>query len=588
MNQRRKIRLGDLLVEQKLISEEQLHAALAEQKKSGRKLGRILIENGFVEENQMLQVLSQQLGIPYVDLLKYKFDPKVIRLIPEIQARRFRAIVLQADDAGILVGMADPTDIFAYDELTRLLQRPVRLAVVREETLLRTIDTVYRRTEEISDFAEQLSSELGESDIDLAALVTTADVADAPVVKLLQSLFEDAIQIGASDIHIEPDEAILRVRQRVDGVLQEHAMNEVRIAPALVLRLKLMAGLDISEKRLPQDGRFSVRVKERNIDVRLSTMPVQHGESVVMRLLDQTSGTLNLDQLGMPLEMRRRYELLASRPHGMILVTGPTGSGKTTTLYATLKLLNNPENKIITVEDPVEYRLPRINQVQVNPEIGLTFARVLRSALRHDPDIVLVGEMRDEETAEIGLRAAMTGHMVLSTLHTNDAISTVNRLMDMGIKSYLLASALHAILAQRLVRKVCRSCAQPVEPDPQSRAWLRARLPESAADGRFLKGTGCPHCNGTGHMGRIGVYELLELDRHLLDILGHGDSAGFANAARKAKGYRPLELVALAYAQQGITTIDEVLRIAANVEAILEAEGAAPAPVERAPAQRAK
>ena len=572
MNPRKKVRLGDLLVENKLISNSQLEGALADQKKSGRKLGRVLIENGYITEDQMLEVLSVQLKIPFVDLLHYKFNPDVIKLIPEIQARRFRAVALSSDDSGIMIGLADPTNIFAYDELSRILSRPIRLAVVRESDLLRTIDTVYRKTEEISGFAEELSDELVEGDIDLAQLLSTADVSDAPVVKLLHSLFEDAIQIKASDIHIEPDENVLRIRQRVDGVLQEHTMDEIRIVPALVLRLKLIAGLDISEKRMPQDGRFSVKVMDHNIDVRLSTMPVQYGESVVMRLLDQTGGSLDLDALGMPETILHRFEALIRRPHGMILVTGPTGSGKTTTLYAALKMLNMPEKKIITVEDPVEYKLPRINQVQVKTDIGLSFARVLRSALRQDPDIVMVGEMRDEETAEIGLRAAMTGHMVLSTLHTNDAVGTVNRLMDIGIKSYLLASALHAILAQRLVRRVCKSCANPAVLDMQQQAWLKAYGNESVFAATFKKGVGCAHCNYTGYQGRIGVYELLEFDQQLSDTLGHGDSASFTRMARNAKGFRSLNIVALQYATEGITTMDEVLRISADIDTLLDDE----------------
>ncbi|MEX2353007.1 MAG: GspE/PulE family protein, partial [Gammaproteobacteria bacterium] len=413
MNIRKKIRLGDLLVEHKFISQAQLEEALADQKSSGRKLGKILIENGYVKEEDMLQVLSTQLKIPFIDLMHYKFKPDIVKRIPEIQARRFRAVALAEDDKGILIGMADPTNIFAYDELSRLLDTPIRLAVVRESDLLKTIDTVYRKTEQIFGFAEELSDELVEGDIDLAEMLSSADVADAPVVKLLQSLFEDAVQIKASDIHIEPDETVLRIRQRVDGLLQEHVVDEVRIAPSLVLRLKLMANLDISEKRLPQDGRFSIRIQDHVIDVRMSTMPVQYGESVVMRLLDQSGGILKLDDLGMPTDIRKRFVNVIRRPHGMMLVTGPTGSGKTTTLYSALSLLNDAEKKIITVEDPVEYRLERINQVQVKTDIGLTFSRVLRSALRQDPDIILIGEMRDEETAEIGIRAAMTGHMVL-------------------------------------------------------------------------------------------------------------------------------------------------------------------------------
>ncbi len=572
MNPRKKVRLGDLLVEQKLISQAQLEQALAAQKKSGQKLGRVLINDGYLTEDKMLEALSEQLKIPFVDLLHYKFNPDVIKLIPEIQSRRFRAVALSTDDSGILIGMADPTNIFAYDELSRILKKPIRLAVVREIDLLKTIDTVYRKTEQISDFAEQLNEELTDSDIDLGALLAEADVTDAPVVKLLASLFEDAIQIKASDIHIEPDEKVLRIRQRVDGVLQEHTMDEVRIAPALVLRLKLMAGLDISEKRLPQDGRFSVKVKEHNIDVRLSTMPVQYGESVVMRLLDQTGGTLDLNLLGMPKVMLERFEKLIHRPHGMILVTGPTGSGKTTTLYAALQKLNVSEKKIITVEDPVEYKLPRINQVQINSDIGLTFANVLRSALRQDPDIVLIGEMRDEETAEIALRAAMTGHLVLSTLHTNDAVSTVNRLMDIGIKSYLLASALHAILAQRLVRRVCESCAQATELTDQQKGWLSSFVDEKQFNVTFKKGIGCAHCNYTGYQGRIGVYELLEFDKDLSNALAHGDTGQFINKATNSRHFRPLNMVALQYAVEGITTMDEVIRISADIDSVVDEE----------------
>ena len=570
MSSRKKIRLGDLLVEHKLISEVQLKEALEDQKKSGRKLGRILIENGYIQEDDMLQVLSQQLKIPFVDLLHFKFKTEVVKLIPEIQARRFRAIALSQDNSGILVGMADPTNIFAYDELSRLLQQNIKLAVVREADLLRTVDTVYRKTDQISGYAEELSDELAEGDIDLTAMLLSADVADAPVVKLLHSLFEDAMQIGASDIHIEPDESVLRIRQRVDGLLQEHVMDEVRISQALVVRLKLMAGMDISEKRLPQDGRFSIKVSERSIDVRISTMPVQYGESVVMRLLDQTKGTLDLTELGMPEDIRRRFESIIHRPHGMLLVTGPTGSGKTTTLYAALKQLNVAETKIITVEDPVEYRLHRINQVQVHTDIGLTFTRVLRSALRQDPDVLLVGEIRDEETAEIALRAAMTGHMVLSTLHTNDAISTVNRLMDMGIKSYLLASALHAILAQRLVRRICESCIQEAEPNPRERIWAERHGGKQAAEATFKKGAGCPHCSYTGYHGRIGVYELLNFDQELSDVLAHGDSASFTRHARNMRGFRSLNEVALQFAMEGITTMEEVLRISADIDALTD------------------
>ena len=566
MAKRQKIRLGDLLVENKIITTEQLDDALATQKQSGWKLGRVLIENGYIDETRLLEFLSQQLDIPVVELSHFEFVPEVVRLIPEIQARRFRAIALKDESDGVLVGLADPTNIYAFDELARILRKPVKLAVVSEDDLLNTLDNVYRHTEAITGFAEELSDELTADDIDMQQLVASADVTDAPVVKLLQTLLEDAVQIHASDIHIEPDESVLRIRQRVDGVLQEYIRNEKCIAAALVLRLKLMAGLNISEKRLPQDGRFSVKVKDRSIDARISTMPVQFGESVVLRLLDQTEGVLDLDQLGMPDKLQARFERIVKRPHGMVLVTGPTGSGKTTTLYA-LQILNRAENKIITVEDPVEYRLPRVNQVQVKTEIGLTFAQVLRSTLRQDPDIILVGEVRDEETAEIGLRAAMTGHMVLSTLHTNDAVSTVNRLLDMGAQGYLLASALQAILAQRLVRRICQNCTQPAKLDAREVAWLESSAGGYSGDADFQHGRGCQRCSNTGYSGRIGVYELLEIDERLALALARGDSAEFTVLAKQASGYTTLEQVALDYARQGIATVEDVMRISAEFDA---------------------
>ena len=374
------------------------------------------------------------------------------------------------------------------------------------------------------------------------------------------------MQVGASDIHIEPDEKVLRIRMRVDGVLQEQVMNEKRVAPALVLRLKLMAGLDISEKRLPQDGRFNIRVKDKSIDARVSTLPVSFGEAVVMRLLDQSGGALNLEQIGMPADILQRFRRQIHHPHGLVLVTGPTGSGKTTTLYSALTELNQPEVKIITVEDPVEYRLPRISQVQVHTKIGLSFASVLRTALRQDPDIVLIGEMRDQETAEIGLRAAMTGHLVLSTLHTNDAIATANRLIDMGAEGYLVAAACRAIIAQRLVRRICGTCAQPYTPDAQEHAWLAATAGAEATSASYRRGTGCPHCNNTGYRGRIGVYELLELDEPMADALRRNDSSAFTKAANASPGYRPLVQCALDYARQGLTTLEEVFRIAGEIE----------------------
>ncbi len=391
----KKIRLGDLLVDSGEISDDQLQIALQEQKRGGRKLGATLIDLGYVSEERLLNILAQQLQIPLIDLAHYKYDVEVLRRLPETQARRYRAMLLQDTDEEALIGMADPTDLFAFDQLARQFGKHVKQAIVRESQMLATFDQVYRRTEEITHLAEELGQELSEEAFDVTQLMTGDDLDNAPVVKLLQSLFQDAVQMHASDIHIEPDETVLRIRQRIDGVLHEQVMKERHIALAVISRLKLMASLDISERRLPQDGRFNIKVKNHAIDVRLSTMPTQNGESVVMRLLDQTSGIMDLSRLGMPEKILQRFRLMLKNPHGLILVTGPTGSGKTTTLYAALHELNQPQKKIITAEDPVEYRLPRVNQVQVNAKIGLTFAGVLRTALRQDPDIVLIGEMRD-------------------------------------------------------------------------------------------------------------------------------------------------------------------------------------------------
>ncbi len=561
---RKKLRLGDLLVENRIIQQAQLDAALEEQRKLGRKLGRILIDKGHLTEDALLTFLSRQLGVPFVELGDFEFESALINTLPEIYARRFRAIVLQDKGSSLLLGMSDPTNLFAYDELTRILGQPIDIAVVREQELLDVIERVYKQNDRISGIAEQLSDELREGDFDVTQFAADADMSEAPVVKLLHTLFQSAVQSRASDIHIEPDENLLRIRQRVDGVLLEQTLNEKRIAPALVQRLKILAELDIAEKRLPQDGRFSVTVGDRQIDVRISTMPLQHGESVVMRLLDHREGVKNLDSLGMPPALLRRFTTAIRRPHGMVVVTGPTGSGKTSTLYSALKLLNEARSKIVTVEDPVEYRLPRVNQIQVNAQIGLTFARVLRTTLRQDPDIILVGEMRDQETVEIGLRAAITGHLVLTTLHTNDAIGTISRLLDMGAPHYLLASALHAVVAQRLVRKICRNCAQPEQPTGAALGWLRMKTGQQEPTGLWQRGTGCHQCSNTGYRGRIGVYELLSVSPAMSTALAGGDFETFASLARSASGYRPLDMAALDRAAEGLTSLEEAMRVAAE------------------------
>ncbi|MFM5572228.1 MSHA fimbrial ATPase MshE [Aeromonas veronii] len=564
---RLKMRLGDLLVQEQIISDDQLQLALQQQRQTGRKLGTTLIDLGFISEVQLLQFLARQLDVPFFDLNNLTIDAAAVPLLPEVQARRYRALAVNLTDDKVTVAMSDPADLSALDAVAALLSpRIMVLAVAREGQLLEYFDRLYRRTREIESFAEQLQEEYQDSGFELGSSNLGAnDEGEATVAKLLRSLFEDAVQVGASDIHIEPDEKVLRIRQRIDGILHENILNEVRIAQALVLRLKLVAGLDISEKRLPQDGRFNMKVRGRDVDVRMSTMPVQYGESVVMRLLDQSSGILSLTETGMPPEILTRFRRQLKRPHGMILVTGPTGSGKTTTLYGALSELNQSSNKIITVEDPVEYRLSRINQVQVNPKIGLTFSNVLRSTLRQDPDILLVGEMRDNETVEIGLRGAITGHLVLTTLHTNDAVTSALRLIDMGAPGYLVASALRAVVAQRLVRRVCEHCVEEKAPDEGQATWLTVLSGEAPGQHTYHKGRGCQSCNFTGYSGRIGVYELLELDQPMMDALRRNDAEGFAKAARQHEHYRPLALTALDYARQGITSVDEVLRLAEDL-----------------------
>jgi len=561
-----KVRLGEILLQQGLLTEAQLQEALEAQRKSGRKLGRVFVEKGFVSEEQISTALARQLQVPYVNLKQFVIKPEVAARLPETQARRFRAVVLEDGGSFFRVAMADPTDLFAYDEVARFLKRDIQLAVVNESLLLQTIDRVYRRTEQISGLAQELGQELSEGGVDFAALGLASTVEDAPVVRLLQTVFEDAVGVRASDIHIEPQEARLVIRFRIDGVLHVQTEAEMRIASALVLRLKLMSGLDISEKRLPQDGRFNVRVRNAQVDVRISTMPTQFGESVVMRLLNQSSGILGLQRLGMPPQILERVVDVVHRSSGMILVTGPTGSGKTTTLYAALEEINTPERKIITVEDPVEYRLPRINQVQVQEKIELTFGRILRSALRQDPDVILVGEMRDQETVEVGLRAAMTGHMVLSTLHTNDAISTPIRLLDMGAPRYMVAMSLHLVLAQRLVRMVCESCMQEHPLLPSERAWLHHELGEEADAHHYRQGSGCPQCNNTGFLGRSGVYEMLEMTRPVVDAANSGDPGSFLEVARQQMHGNTLRRHAAVLAAQGRTTVEEAMKVSTQME----------------------
>jgi MSHA biogenesis protein MshE len=557
-----KVRLGDLLIQQGLLNEEQLKFALEEQKRSGRKLGRIFVDSGFVTEEGISRALANQLRIPFLDLRHFQPKPELIKLIPEALARRYRVLALEEVGDALRVGFVDPTDLQAYDEVSRLVRREIDLAVVTESQLLATIDRVYRRTEEISGLARELTAEMGEIPVEFGELLgLSSNAEDAPVVKLLYMVFEEAMRARASDVHIEPQEGSLRIRFRIDGVLHVQTEADIKIASAVALRLKLMSGLDISEKRLPQDGRFRIKVRNAPVDVRISTLPTQHGESVVMRLLAQEQGLLSLDKMNMPPRVLDRLRHALHRPSGMVLVTGPTGSGKTTTLYAALNELNSPEKKLITVEDPVEYRLPGLNQVQVHEKIDLTFARVLRTVLRQDPDIVLVGEMRDQETAEIGMRAAMTGHLVLSTLHTNDAMTTPIRLLDMGVPHYMVALSVHFVLAQRLVRTLCDNCRTPYTLEANEHEWLRYELHDQVDAHTYYHGAGCPQCNNTGYQGRTGVYEFLEMSDALVNAANQNEPSAFLVEARRQMAGETLRRDAVRLVLAGRTTVSEAMRI---------------------------
>ncbi|MFN8851358.1 MAG: GspE/PulE family protein [Inhella sp.] len=568
MNQPARIRLGDLLTQEGLLQPAQLQEALTEQKATGRKLGRIFVERGWVTEVQIAKTVARQLRVPFQDVSNLSVRGDIAGLLPEGQARRLRAMVIEAAAGSALrVAMADPTDMAGFDEIGRILKRDFQLVAVAETQLMALIDRSYTGASEMASLAEQLTSDLASVDDALGDLLGLSAVGaeDAPVVRLLQTVFEEALRRRASDIHIEPQQGSLRIRFRIDGVLHVQTETDAKISAAVALRIKLMSGLDISERRLPQDGRFHVKLKGGGVDVRISTMPTQFGESVVMRLLNQSTGLLSLSGLQLPEHVQGAIQRAIDRPSGMFLVTGPTGSGKTTTLYATLNALNDTERKIITVEDPVEYRLPGLNQVQVHEKIDLGFERVLRAALRQDPDVVLVGEMRDQTTAEVGMRAAMTGHLVLSTLHTNDALSTATRLLDMGVPRYMVALSLHLVLAQRLVRTVCTHCAEPHDPDAREMALVEG-LGLSLEGARFMRGRGCVHCNDTGYAGRMGVYEFLEMDGELVTLMNRGDSEGFTHLGRQRMRGNTLRHDATRRVIQGLTTLDEALRVSVYVD----------------------
>ena len=564
-NQQRKLRMGDLLVKAGKISPEQLKQVLEEQKRSGLRFGEAVVSLSLMSEADFGRFLAARLNVTFLDLDSIEIQEETVKLMDGESIRRLRAMPVKRTGGGVLVGMVDPTDLLALDEVSQTIRRQVEVGLIMEKQMRKVLDRIFRKSGEIHGLMQELGEEMNRSRVDLTQYVQAEIVQDAPVVKIIQTLFEDAVRQNASDIHIEPGMHVLRVRKRIDGVLHEQVIREKGVAIPLLSKLKLMAGLEISERRLSQDGRFSLKIDDIDIDMRLSTMPTQTGESAVMRIFNQSTGIIRLNQMGFPHFIVERLNRWIHSPHGVVLVTGPTGSGKTTTLYSALSELNTPANKIITVEDPVEFKMDRVNQVQVNNKIGLTFASILRTVLRQDPDIVLVGEMRDTETADIAIRAALTGHLVLSTLHTNDAASTIIRLFEMGAKGFAVASSVLGVLAQRLVRKVCTNCKQPYRLTPQDRAWLKSAAPHHV-DSPFMHGAGCANCMQTGYSGRLAIGEILEIDDTLSDAVRREDTAMFISMARKQKINIPLPLAALERAAEGQTTLSESIRLGSDLD----------------------
>ncbi len=558
------MRLGDLLLQANLITNDQLAIAIEKQLNSKKKLGEVLIDLGFITETELLPFIAKQMDIEYVDLRNKKINLEIARKLPEKFSIRFKSLIIDENPKYTLVGMVDPLDIFARDTISSVLQSFIKIAIISPAAWQEEFYKVYQRKEEISELIEELSGELEEYDTEIQQFGGEITEEDAPVVRLILTLFKDAIQTGCSDIHIEPEVNLIRIRKRIDGVLQEKILKERNIAAPLIQRLKIMSNLNIAERRLPQDGRFNIRILQRSIDVRLSTMPVQYGESVVMRLLDQSAPASDIAKLGLTETNLAAVSRILAAPNGIVLVTGPTGSGKTTTLYSFLNQLNSPGVKIITVEDPVEYRMARINQVQVNTKIELTFARVLRTILRQDPDIVLVGEIRDGETAEIAMRAALTGHFVMATLHTNDSISAALRLIDMGIPPYLTASALRAIIAQRLVRRICTECIEEYSPSSAEKLWLDRYIGDNNTI-KLKQGKGCKACGKTGYHGRVGIYEILEPNAEILSLLAQNEQIAFGKACAELPSFTSLTEQALELAMNGTTTIQEVMKVAGEI-----------------------
>lgn len=545
------IRLGDWLLEEGHVTQTQLELALREQKRKGKLLGATLLELGFVSQEVLAQFLGEKTQSESVDLPGMAISPDLRRLVPESLARRFSAVPLSRERDTLTVAIADPLNVTAFDVLEQTTRLRVNLVAAPEGEILQAIERLYESGQAVEEIVEELLK-LGSE-----RLASTTEQ-DAPMIRLVERIIAEAVNRGASDIHIQPEEKIVRVRLRRDGVLSAGYLVPKEIQPALIARFKIIGGMDIAENRRPQGGRGNVTVATRQVSMRLSSLPTSFGESVVVRLLDRGGLALNLQSLGFDSEGEQAFRGVLERPHGIILVTGPTGSGKTTTLYTALSLINGAESSIFTLEDPIEYQLPFVRQTQINEAVGLTFAEGLRTLLRQDPDVILVGETRDTETAKLMVRAALTGHLVFSTLHTNDAIGTIPRLVDLGVEPYLLAPTLAAVLAQRLVRRLCPKCRAPVADAEARLAALKVPLPGKAA---FWQPKGCEECNGTGYKGRVAIIEFLTIDSAFHPAIVNGiDMPRLAQLARE-RGFRTMLEDGISKAQQGITTLEEVLNV---------------------------
>jgi type IV pilus assembly protein PilB len=560
-------RLGQMLVNAKLITDEQLAQALSAQQRDGGRLGTNLVKLGFVDEDELVSFLSKQYGIPAVTLSDMDVDPNLCKLIPNDVVQKYQIMPINRTGATITIAMVDPSNVFALDDVKFMTGYNVEAVVASEAAIKGAINKFYDSAEALQDVMATLSE--GEENVDLLVEEDDDDVnlgdlkaavEDAPVVKLVNLILTDAIAKGASDIHIEPYEKSFRVRYRIDGVLYETMQPPMRLRAALTSRLKIMSELDISERRLPQDGRIKLKLKGKEVDLRVSTLPTLFGEKIVLRILDKGNLQLDLAKLGFEDRAGKDFFKAISSPYGMVLVTGPTGSGKSTTLYSALSNVNKIDVNIMTAEDPVEYNLMGINQVQMKDEIGLNFAATLRSFLRQDPDIIMVGEIRDYETAEIAVKAALTGHLVLSTLHTNDAPSTINRLLNMGIEPFLVASSTLLILAQRLARRLCANCKEAEKVPAQ--ALLDIGFKEEDLPGMTCyKGKGCDICSGTGYKGRIALYEVMPISDAIKQLILEGATATEIKRQMVADGCKTLRMSGLTKIKDGTTSIEEVLRV---------------------------